>query len=151
MSSQFPHLLSSLDLGFTSLKNRVLMGSMHTGLEDKARDYPKLAAYFRERAEGGVGLMVTGGMAPTIRGWLTPNGSSMLSRKQVPRHKLLTEAVHSGGGKICMQILHAGRYGYHPLVVSSSAIRASRSSAIILPNKAPVWGSIELSASNLSN
>ncbi len=121
MNDRFPQLLAPLDLGFTTLKNRVLMGSMHTGLEDRARDYPKLAEYFAERARGGVGLMVTGGMAPTIRGWLAPFASSMVSRRQVPRHRLVTGAVHEAGSKICMQILHAGRYGYHPLVVSASA------------------------------
>jgi len=120
----YPHLLAPLDLGFTQLRNRVLMGSMHTGLEDRAGDYPRLAAYFRERAEGGVALMVTGGMAPSLRGWLAPFSSSMVSTRQVPRHRLVTGAVHEAGGKICMQILHAGRYGYHPLVVSASAIKS---------------------------
>jgi len=122
MRTAYPHLLEPLDLGFLTLKNRVLMGSMHTGLEDHARDYPKLAAYFRERAEGGVGLMVTGGMAPSLRGWLGPFSSSLVSRRQVPRHRLVTDAVHGAGGRICMQILHAGRYGYHPFSVSASAI-----------------------------
>jgi 2,4-dienoyl-CoA reductase (NADPH2) len=116
----YPHLLAPLDLGFTTLKNRVLMGSMHTGLEDRAKHFPRLAAYFRERAEGGVGLMVTGGMAPTLRGWLAPLASSMVSKRQVTRHRLVTDAVHGADGKICMQILHAGRYGYHPFVVSAS-------------------------------
>ncbi|NND45162.1 MAG: NADPH-dependent 2,4-dienoyl-CoA reductase [Xanthomonadales bacterium] len=124
MNAPFPHLLAPLDLGFTVLKNRVLMGSMHTGLEDRARDYPRLARYFAERAEGGVGLMVTGGMAPTRRGWLAPFSSSMLSRRQLPRHRLVTDAVHAADGRICMQILHAGRYGYHPLVVSASATKS---------------------------
>jgi 2,4-dienoyl-CoA reductase (NADPH2) len=120
----YPHLLEPLDLGFTTLKNRVLMGSMHTGLEDRARDYPKLAAYFAERAAGGVGLMVTGGMAPTVRGWLAPFASSMMFPWQVRHHRLVTDAVHESGGKICMQILHAGRYGYHPLTVAPSAVRS---------------------------
>ncbi len=124
MSAPFPHLLAPLDLGFTRLKNRVLMGSMHTGLEDHARDYPRLAAYFSERALGGVGLMVAGGMAPTIRGWLAPFASSMASRAQIPRHRLVTGAVHQAGSKICMQILHAGRYGYHPFIVSSAATQS---------------------------
>ncbi len=124
MNAIFPHLLAPLNLGFTTLKNRVLMGSMHTGLEDRARDYPRLAAYFAERARGGVGLMVTGGMAPTLRGWLAPFASSMLGPKQLPRHRLVTDAVHDAGSKICMQILHAGRYGYHPFTVSSSAIKS---------------------------
>lgn len=117
----YPHLLSPLDLGFTTLANRVLMGSMHTGLEDRRRDYPKLAAYFAERARGGVGLMVTGGIAPHWRGWLGPFTSSMLFRWQVGPHRLVTDAVHDEGGKICMQILHAGRYGYHPFIVSSTS------------------------------
>ena len=89
----YPRLLEPLDLGFVTLRNRVLMGSMHTGLEDRARDYPRLAAYFEARAEGGVGLMVTGGMAPTWRGWLAPMASSMVSRRQLARHRLVTEAV----------------------------------------------------------
>ncbi|MDX1570079.1 MAG: NADPH-dependent 2,4-dienoyl-CoA reductase [Xanthomonadales bacterium] len=117
----YPKLLEPLDLGFTTLKNRVLMGSMHTGLEDRRKDYPKLAAYFAERARGEVGLMVTGGMAPTWRGWLAPLSSSMMFRHQVKPHRLVTAAVHAAGGKICMQILHAGRYGYHPFVVSASS------------------------------
>jgi 2,4-dienoyl-CoA reductase (NADPH2) len=124
MTSGYPNLLAPLDLGFVTLKNRVLMGSMHTGLEDHARDYPKLAAYFAERAAGGVGLMVTGGMAPTIRGWLAPFASSMIFPWQVRHHRLVTDAVHAEGSRICMQILHAGRYGYHPLSVAPSAIKS---------------------------
>jgi 2,4-dienoyl-CoA reductase (NADPH2) len=124
MTDRFPHLLAPLDLGFTTLKNRVVMGSMHTGLEDRARDFPRLAAYFAERAAGGVGLMVTGGMAPNWRGWLAPFGSRMSSRRQLARHRLVNDAVHAAGGKLCMQILHAGRYGYHPFIVSSSAIKS---------------------------
>jgi len=124
MSETFPHLLAPLDLGFVTLNNRVLMGSMHTGLEDRARDYPKLAAYFAERAVGGVGLIVTGGIAPTIRGWLAPFASSLIYPWQVKRHRLVTRAVHAADGRICMQILHAGRYGYHPLSVAPSPIRS---------------------------
>ncbi len=124
MSENFPNLMAPLDLGFVTLKNRVLMGSMHTGLEDRARDFPRLAAYFAERAAGGVGLMVTGGMAPTIRGWLAPFASSLIYPWQVRRHRLVTDAVHAAGGKICMQILHAGRYGYHPLSVAPSPIQS---------------------------
>ena len=124
MTTDYPHMLAPLDLGFVTLKNRVLMGSMHTGLEDHARDYPKLAAYFAERAAGGVGLMVTGGMAPTIPGWLAPFASSMIFPWQVKHHRLVTDAVHAEGGRICMQILHAGRYGYHPLSVAPSAIKS---------------------------
>jgi len=123
-TSPYPHLFTPLDLGFCQLPNRVLMGSMHTGLEDKRSDFPKLAAYFRERAEGGVGLMVTGGISPNIRGWLAPFGGKMSWRLETGRHKQVTQAVHSAGGRIAMQILHAGRYGYHPLSVSSMAKKA---------------------------
>ncbi len=123
-NSEYPYLFSELDLGFCTLPNRVLMGSMHTGLEDKRSDYPKLAAYFRERAEGGVGLMVTGGISPNIRGWLAPLGGKLSWRMETGRHKLITEAVHSAGSRIAMQILHAGRYGYHPFSVSSVAKKA---------------------------
>lgn len=119
-----PHLLAPLDLGFTTLRNRVIMGSMHTGLEDRFHHYPKLAAYFRERARGGVGLMVTGGISPNRAGWLLPFGGTMSSLLDVPNHQRVTEAVHEEGGKILMQILHAGRYGYQPLVVSASAIKS---------------------------
>jgi 2,4-dienoyl-CoA reductase (NADPH2) len=124
MTEHYPHLLEPLDLGFVTLKNRVLMGSMHTGLEDKAKDFPKLAVYFAERAAGGVGLIVTGGMAPTIRGWLTPFGSTLMFPWQVKHHRKVTEAVHAEDGLICMQILHSGRYGYHPLTVAPSAIQS---------------------------
>ncbi|MGD8358073.1 MAG: NADPH-dependent 2,4-dienoyl-CoA reductase [Lysobacterales bacterium] len=123
-AAPYPRLLEPLDLGFVTLRNRVLMGSMHTGLEDRARDYPRLAAYFAERAAGGVGLQVTGGMAPTLRGWLAPFSSSMIFPWQVGRHRLVTDAVHREGGRICMQILHAGRYGYHPFAVAPSAVRS---------------------------
>jgi 2,4-dienoyl-CoA reductase (NADPH2) len=113
-----------LDLGFTTLKNRVLMGSMHTGMEDHKKDYPKLAAYFAERAAGEVGLMVTGGIAPGVRGSLKPPPSGLFNRLQLPRHKLITSAVHEQDGKICMQILHGGRYSYHPMSVAPSAIQS---------------------------
>ncbi|MDX1381961.1 MAG: NADPH-dependent 2,4-dienoyl-CoA reductase, partial [Xanthomonadales bacterium] len=121
MSKAFPRLLAPLDLGFTQLPNRVLMGSMHTGLEDRSWHFPRLARYFAERAEGGVGLMVTGGFAPSLRGWLAPFSSSLVGSWQLSRHREVTGAVHGAGGRICLQILHAGRYGYHPLVVSASA------------------------------
>lgn len=137
-ASPYPHLLAPLDLGFTQLRNRVLMGSMHTGLEDREADYPKLAAYFAERARGGVGLIVTGGIAPNIAGWLTPFGGKLSARREVPRHRLVTEAVHREGGKIAMQILHAGRYGYHPLCVSASAIRSPISR--FTPRALTTWG-----------
>jgi 2,4-dienoyl-CoA reductase (NADPH2) len=124
MTSPYPHLLAPLDLGFTTLKNRVLMGSMHTGLEDKAKDFPKLAAYFAERARGGVGLIVTGGFAPNVEGWLTPFGSRLASSRAAKSHRVITEAVHQAGGKIALQILHAGRYGYSPFSVAPSKIKS---------------------------
>ena len=120
MTSPYPHLLAPLDLGFTTLKNRVLMGSMHTGLEDKAKDFPKLAAYFAERARGGVGLIVTGGFAPNVEGWLSPFGSRLASSGSARKHRVVTDAVHADGGKIALQILHAGRYGYSPFSVAPS-------------------------------
>jgi 2,4-dienoyl-CoA reductase (NADPH2) len=120
----YPHLLAPLDLGFTTLRNRVLMGSMHTGLEDKAADYDKLAAFFAERARGGVGLIVTGGIAPNIQGWLKPMSGTMSMPWHVGRHRKVTSAVHAEGGKICMQILHAGRYAYQPLSVAPSRIKS---------------------------
>ena len=121
MSQTYPHLLQPLDLGFTTLRNRVLMGSMHTGLEDKEKDFDKLAAYFAERSKGGVALMVTGGFSPNRQGWFYPFSSKLSSRSEVPRHRTVTDAVHQHGGKIALQILHAGRYSYHPLSVSASA------------------------------
>ncbi|QIV83410.1 NADPH-dependent 2,4-dienoyl-CoA reductase [Mycolicibacterium frederiksbergense] len=120
----YPNLLSPLDLGFTTLRNRVIMGSMHTGLEDRARDTDKLAAYFAERARGGVGLIITGGYAPNRTGWLLPFAAEMLSAADARRHRRITAAVHDEGGKITLQILHAGRYAYHPLSVSASSIKA---------------------------
>jgi len=122
--SSYPHLLAPLDLGFVTLPNRVLMGSMHTGLEDRARDYEKLAAYFATRARGGVGLMVTGGIAPNIEGWLSPFAGRMSMPWHVVRHRKVTRAVHAEGGRICMQILHAGRYAVHPFSVAPSKTRS---------------------------
>ncbi len=124
MNNPYPQLMSPLDLGFTSLRNRVVMGSMHTGLEDRTKDVPKLAAYFAERARGGVGLIVTGGYAPNRTGWLLPLGADLITRKQASRHREITDAVHAEGGKIALQILHAGRYSYQPLSVSASSIKA---------------------------
>jgi 2,4-dienoyl-CoA reductase (NADPH2) len=120
----YPHLLAPLDLGFLTLPNRVLMGSMHTGLEDRARHYPKLAAYLAERAAGGAGLIVTGGIAPNVAGWVAPFAGKLSARREVPRHRLVTGAVHAEGGRVCMQILHAGRYAYHPLAVAPSALKS---------------------------
>jgi len=116
-------LFDPLALGHVTLKNRVLMGSMHTGLED-GKDLHELAAYFRERAEGGVGLIVTGGFAPNRVGWVKPFAGMMRSRSDVQRHKVVTQQVHEAGGRIAMQILHAGRYAYHPFAVAPSRIKA---------------------------
>ena len=120
----YPHLFAPLDLGFTRLRNRILMGSMHTGLEDHVRDFPKLAAYFGERAAGGAALLVTGGFSPNIAGWLAPFGSKLSWPWEVGRHRQVTAAVHSHGGHICLQLLHAGRYAYHPLQVAPSRLKA---------------------------
>ncbi|MFQ6396877.1 FAD-dependent oxidoreductase [Nocardia sp. KC 131] len=122
--SSFPHLFEPLDLGFTTLRNRVIMGSMHTGLEDRAWDTNRLAAYFAERARGGVGLIITGGYAPNRTGWLLPFGAKLTNRSEAYRHRAITEAVHKEGGKIAIQILHAGRYSYMPGSVSASSIKA---------------------------
>ena len=117
----YPTLLSPLDLGHTTLRNRVVMGSMHTKLEDRRGDLPKLAAYFEERARGGVGLIVTGGYAPNWRGWLLPLGSQMTRPGHARAHRLVTDAVHAHDGKILLQVLHAGRYAYHPFSKGASS------------------------------
>ncbi len=119
--SRYPRLLEPITLGDLTLRNRVVMGSMHTGLEDHPWDLPKLTAYAAERARGGVGLIITGGFSPTKRGWLKPFAAEMTTRLQAMRHRDLTEAVHAEGGAIAMQVLHAGRYAYHPFSVSASA------------------------------
>jgi len=124
MTNPYPNLLQPLNLGFTTLKNRVLMGSMHTGLEETKNGFEKMAAYFAERARGGVGLIVTGGIPPNIQGWLTPFGSKLSTHSEARKHQIVTKAVHDEGGKICLQILHAGRYGYHPLAVAPSSIKS---------------------------
>ncbi|MFT6806373.1 MAG: 2,4-dienoyl-CoA reductase (NADPH2), partial [Glaciecola sp.] len=123
-NSPFPHLLEPLDLGFTTLKNRTLMGSMHLGLEEEKGGFDKLAAFYAERARGGVGLIVTGGIAPNIAGWVAPFAGRMSSSRHAKKHRVITDAVHKEGGKICMQILHSGRYGYHPMAVSASGIKS---------------------------
>lgn len=122
--SLYPTLLTPLDLGFTQLKNRVLMGSMHTGLEEEKGGFDKLAAFYAERARGGVGLIVTGGIAPNLRGRLVPHGSQLSFPWQVAKHKKVTQAVHQEGGKIALQILHAGRYAYHPFSLAPSGLKA---------------------------
>jgi len=123
-SPLYPNLLEPITLGGLTLRNRAVMGSMHTGLEDYFWDLPKLAAYYAERAAGGVGLIITGGYAPNKRGWLKPFASEMTTRLQAHRHLQVTDAVHEAGGAIAMQILHAGRYGYTPFSVSASAKKA---------------------------
>jgi 2,4-dienoyl-CoA reductase (NADPH2) len=123
-NTTFEHLLAPLNLGFTTLKNRVIMGSMHVGLEEEKGGFDKLAAFYAARAKGGVALIVTGGIAPNISGWLAPFAGRMSSSRHANKHKVITDAVHKEGGKICMQILHAGRYGYHPLSVSASNVQS---------------------------
>lgn len=124
MTAQYPHLLAPLDLGFTTLKNRTLMGSMHTGLEEKPGGFERMAAYFAERARGGVGLMVTGGIGPNEEGGVYSGAAKLTTPEEAEKHKVVTQAVHEAGGKICMQILHAGRYAYSPKSVAPSAIQA---------------------------
>ena len=124
MSAPYPHLLAPLDLGFTTLRNRVVMGSMHTGLEDRLWHRKKLAAYFAERAKGGVALIITGGFNPNRSGWFYPFAGSMINMADALSHRVVTKAVHKEGGKICLQLLHAGRYSYHPLSKSASAIKS---------------------------
>jgi 2,4-dienoyl-CoA reductase (NADPH2) len=122
--SPYPRLLAPLDLGFTTLRNRVLMGSMHTGLEDSAKNLPRMAAFYAERARHGVGLIVTGGFAPNIEGWVKPFAGTLWTHGGARRHRQVTDAVHAEGGKIALQILHAGRYGYSPLCVAPSKIQS---------------------------
>ncbi|HRH14002.1 MAG TPA: NADPH-dependent 2,4-dienoyl-CoA reductase [Azonexus sp.] len=124
VQSPYPHLLAPLDLGFTTLRNRSLMGSMHTGLEEEKNGFERMAAFYGERARGGVGLIVTGGFAPNLAGRVYHFGSQLSFSWQVGKHRLITEAVHAEGGKIALQILHTGRYGYHPLNVAPSKLRA---------------------------
>ena len=121
---KYKHIFEPLDLGFTTLKNRILMGSMHTGLEEEKNGIDKISAYYAERARGGVGLIVTGGIAPNVQGWTGPFSARMSTKKHAKHHRKITEAVHKEGGKICMQILHAGRYGYHPFNVAPSKIKS---------------------------
>ncbi|WP_068423733.1 NADPH-dependent 2,4-dienoyl-CoA reductase [Janibacter terrae] len=122
--SEYPHLFTPLDLGFTTLRNRTIMGSMHTGLEDRASSFERLAAFYAERAKGGAGLIVTGGFAPNIEGSFYPFASKLTTRREARRHQQVTDAVHREGGKIALQILHAGRYAYHPYSVSASSTKS---------------------------
>jgi 2,4-dienoyl-CoA reductase (NADPH2) len=124
MHTKYSKLLAPLDLGFTTLKNRVLMGSMHTGLEEEKNGYDRMAAYYAERAKGGVGLIVTGGIAPNKAGWVGPFSSKLSDKRTADKHKKITRGVHDNDGKICMQILHTGRYGYHPFLVAPSGIKS---------------------------
>ncbi|MGH1367928.1 MAG: FAD-dependent oxidoreductase [Maritimibacter sp.] len=121
--THYPHLLAPLDLGFTTLKNRVLMGSMHTGLEERG-DWNRVAEYYAERARGGVGLMVTGGIAPSEEAGVFPGAAGLYTEQDIANHKIVTDRVHEAGGKIAMQILHAGRYAYGPNCVSASPIKS---------------------------
>ncbi|NNN27207.1 NADPH-dependent 2,4-dienoyl-CoA reductase [Pseudomonas nitroreducens] len=123
-SSLYPRLLAPLDLGFTTLRNRTLMGSMHTGLEEKPNGFERMAAFFSERARGGVGLIVTGGIGPNEEGSVYAGAAKLTTEEEAEKHKIVTRAVHEADGKICMQILHAGRYAYSPKSVSASAVQA---------------------------
>lgn len=123
-NTPFKALFQPLDLGFTQLKNRLLMGSMHTGLEEDKENLGRLAEFYRERALGGAGLIVTGGFAPNRAGRLAPFAAKLTNSKEQHRHELVTHTVHEAGGKIAMQILHAGRYGYHPFIVAPSGIKS---------------------------
>ena len=124
MSAPYPHLLAPLDLGFTTLANRVLMGSMHTGLEDGRKHFAAMAAFYAERARGGVGLIVTGGFAPNLEGWAKPFAGTLATHAAARRHRQVTDAVHAEGGKIALQILHTGRYGYQPFCVAPSRLKS---------------------------
>ncbi|MEU2544337.1 NADPH-dependent 2,4-dienoyl-CoA reductase [Streptomyces roseolus] len=123
-TTPYPHLLSPLDLGFTTLPNRVIMGSMHVGLEETEHGFERMAAFYAERARGGAGLIVTGGIAPNEAGRPWDGGAKLTTGEEVAEHKLITDAVHAEGGRIAMQILHFGRYAYHPALVAPSPIQA---------------------------
>jgi 2,4-dienoyl-CoA reductase (NADPH2) len=123
-ASKYPKLLAPLDLGFTTLRNRVLMGSMHTGLEETKGGFDRMSEYFARRARGGVGLIVTGGVAPNRAGWVSPFAAKLSTAGEARHHEAVTAAVHAEGGKIAMQILHSGRYGYHPLAVAPSRVKS---------------------------
>ncbi|KPP97917.1 NADPH-dependent 2,4-dienoyl-CoA reductase [Marinobacter sp. HL-58] len=122
--TRYPNLLEPLDLGFTRLRNRTLMGSMHTGLEEAKNGFERLAAFYAERARGGAGLIVTGGISPNVEGAVFQHAAKMSTPEEAEKHRIITRAVHEADGKICMQILHAGRYAYHPELVAPSAIQA---------------------------
>ena len=124
MSEKYPNLFKPLDLGFTQLKNRALMGSMHTGLEEAPQGFEKMAAFYAERAKGGVGLIVTGGISPDIFGKIEPMAAKLSTKREAAKHKIITDAVHKEGGKICLQILHTGRYAYSPIAVAPTRLQA---------------------------
>ena len=119
----YPHLLAPLDLGHMTLRNRVMMGSMHTGLEERG-DWPRVAAFYAARARGGAGLIVTGGMAPNEEGGVFPGAAGLYTAQDIANHRGVTDAVHAEGGLIAMQILHAGRYAYGPKCVGPSALKS---------------------------
>ena len=123
MSAEYPSIFTPLDLGFTTLKNRILMGSMHTNLEE-THDWDRVAEFYAERARGGVSLMVTGGIAPNKEGGVFPNAAGLCSEEDIENHKIVTQRVHAAGGKIAMQILHAGRYAYSADCVAPSAVKS---------------------------
>ena len=123
MSAEYPSIFTPLDLGFTTLKNRILMGSMHTNLEE-THDWDRVAEFYAERARGGVSLMVTGGIAPNKEGGVFPNAAGLCSEEDIANHKIVTQRVHAAGGKIAMQILHAGRYAYSADCVAPSAVKS---------------------------
>jgi 2,4-dienoyl-CoA reductase (NADPH2) len=122
--SFYPHLSKPLDLGFTTLPNRLLMGSMHVGLEEVDNGFERMAAFYAERARGGVALIVTGGIAPNERARPMHGGAMLTTEAEAAHHRIVTDAVHREGGKIAMQILHFGRYSYQPTLVAPSAIKA---------------------------
>ncbi|RQZ60904.1 NADPH-dependent 2,4-dienoyl-CoA reductase, partial [Burkholderia cepacia] len=124
MASRYPHLTTPLELGFTSLRNRVLMGSMHVGLEEAPHGFERMAAFYAERARGEAGLIVTGGFAPNERGRPAPGGAMLTTEAEAERHRVVTRAVHAEGGRIALQILHFGRYAYHPALAAPSALKA---------------------------
>ncbi|QDO84788.1 NADPH-dependent 2,4-dienoyl-CoA reductase [Shewanella psychropiezotolerans] len=124
MSNSYPHLMAPLDLGFRTIKNRSLMGSMHTNLEEAPNGFERMATYYAARAAGGIGMIVTGGFAPNIEGGGMPNATMIATDEDIEKHKLITRAVHKEDGVICLQILHTGRYAYHPKLVSCSPLQA---------------------------
>lgn len=136
--STYPHLLAPLDLGFTNLRNRVLMGSMHTGLEEAKGGFERMAVFYAERARGGVALIVTGGVSPNRAGWAMPFSAKLSNNHEMQQHQQIPSAVHAEGGKICLQILHTGRYAYHPFAVAPSAIKSPISP--FRPWKLTRWG-----------